>query len=435
MSMFKPLSYDDEELDTTEISSLCMNCGDNGITRLLLTQIPFYKSVILMSFECEHCGYKNNELQSAEKIQEKGVKYEVKIKEESDLNRQVVKSDSAVVCIPELDFEIPAQSQKGEITTVESLLARAVAGLEQDQPARRALDPESATAIDAFIERLKQCKNLENSFTVVIDDPSGNSFFENPHAPQKDPNMNTCYYTRTKDQDHSLGIYEQSEITNDPVPEEEETSAENLSDEVLTFQTNCPTCNAPCQTNMKVTNIPFFKEVTIMATNCDNCGHRTNEVKPGGGVAEKGTRISLRITDVSDFSRDVLKSDDCSFSIPELEFEVGSGILCGRFTTLEGLLVSIKELIITNDPLISGDSAKNDIKLKVEEFSKKLDDVLACKIPVHIVLDDPSGNSYIQNYYAPEPDPEMNIDHYERSFEQNEELGLNDMKVEGYEEF
>ena len=39
--------------------------------------------------------------------------------------RQVVKSDSATVTIPELDFEIPAATQKGSITTVEGLLSDA----------------------------------------------------------------------------------------------------------------------------------------------------------------------------------------------------------------------------------------------------------------------------------------------------------------------
>ena len=53
------------------------------------------------------------------------------------------------------------------------------------------------------------------------------------------------------------------------------------------------------------------------------------------------------------------------------------------------------------------------------------------------------GNSYIQNPYAPDAvrlspsahpahlaqDPKMQEDTYERTFEQNEELGLNDIKV------
>ena len=50
------------------------------------------------------------------------------------------------------------------------------------------------------------------------------------------------------------------------------------------------------------------------------------------------------------------------------------------------------------------------------------------------VLDDPAGNSYMQNLYAPDDDPEMKIEKYQRTFDQNEELGLNDMKVEGYGE-
>ena len=35
--------------------------------------------------------------------------------------------------------------------------------------------------------------------------------------------------------------------------------------------------------------------------------------------------------------------------------------------------------------------------------------------------------------YAPDDDPEMEIVNYDRTFEQNEELGLNDMKTENYE--
>ena len=40
----------------------------------------------------------------------------------------------------------------------------------------------------------------------------------------------------------------------------------------------------------------------------------------------------------------------------------------------------------------------------------------------------------MQNLYAPDPDPNMEIELYDRTWEQNEDLGLNDMKVEDYEE-
>ena len=54
-------------------------------------------------------------------------------------------------------------------------------------------------------------------------------------------------------------------------------------------------------------DIPHFKEVVIMATVCEYCGHKTNEVKSGGGIEPKGKRITLHVTDPSDLSRDVLK--------------------------------------------------------------------------------------------------------------------------------
>lgn len=108
--------------------------------------------------------------------------------------------------------------------------------------------------------------------------------------------------------------------------------------------------------------IPYFKEVIIMATNCDACGHRTNEVKSGSGISEKGVKITLNITDAIDMSRDVLKSETCSMSIPELDFEVGSGTLGGKFTTLEGLLSAMKDQLIGHNPLICGDSATSTVK-------------------------------------------------------------------------
>ena len=67
----------------------------------------------------------------------------------------MVKTDSSRVSIPELDFEIPAGSQKGVLTTVEGILDRAVQGLEQDQVVRRALDPTLADQIDQFVGKLK----------------------------------------------------------------------------------------------------------------------------------------------------------------------------------------------------------------------------------------------------------------------------------------
>ncbi|XP_031989665.1 zinc finger protein ZPR1 [Corvus moneduloides] len=425
-SLFRPLSAEDGEQQPAEIESLCMNCFRNGVTRLLLTRIPFFKEIIVSSFSCDSCSWSNTEIQSAGRIQEQGVRYTLAVASRQDMNREVVKTDCASARIPELDFEIPAFSQKGVLTTIEGIIDRAVAGLEQDQPARRATDKEVARKIDEFIGKLRQLKEVNSPFTFILDDPSGNSFVENPHAPQRDEALVVTHYRRSPQQSALLGL-EGEEVDAKP-----RDAAEDLRDEVLQFNTNCPECNAPASTNMKLVQIPHFKEVIIMATNCDSCGHRTNEVKSGGAIEPRGTRITLRITDPSDMTRDILKSETCSVEIPELEFELGMGALGGKFTTLEGLLKDIRDLVEKN-PFTLGDSSTPSRTGKLQEFIGKLQDIIEGKTQAHVIMDDPAGNSYLQNVYAPEEDPELRVQRYERTFEQNEELGLNDMRTEGYE--
>jgi hypothetical protein len=81
---------------------------------------------------------------------------------------------------------------------------------------------------------------------------------------------------------------------------EDEWKLQDIQGEVMQFPTNCPECTVMCMTNMKVTNIPHFKEVIIMATNCDACGHRT--VKGGGGIKDKGVKSDVKVRSPADFS-------------------------------------------------------------------------------------------------------------------------------------
>ena len=51
-----------------------------------------------------------------------------------------------------------------------------------------------------------------------------------------------------------------------------------------------------------------------MASNCDFCGYKTNEVKSGAGISECGTKITLHLTDSTDLSRDILKVCEHNYS-------------------------------------------------------------------------------------------------------------------------
>lgn len=168
-----------------------------------------------------------------------------------------------------------------------------------------------------------------------------------------------------------------------------------------------------------------------MATVCESCGHRTNEVKSGSGIEPQGVRIEVTVTGKVDFSRDLLKSETCDMEIPELELEVGPTILGGRFTTVEGIIAAMKEQLSTSTAF-TGDSSDSETVKRMETFIAQLEEVLDGRREVTLVLDDPAGNSYVQSLSDDGLDDRLKIMKYDRSFEQNEELGLNDMKVDNY---
>lgn len=133
-------------------------------------------------------------------------------------------------------------------------------------------------------------------------------------------------------------------------------------------------------------------------------------------------------------TRDVLKSDTCSLRIPELDVEVGPYALAGRFTTVEGLLQAARSQLEEQSAFFFGDSAEGGVKQRLEQVFAFLDDLVALRRTGTLELDDPAGNSYIQSLNDEGADPRLQKVYYERSFEQNDELGLNDMKVENYGE-
>lgn len=116
---FTPLSADDADNQLTEIESLCMNCYAKGHTRLLLTRIPYYKDVILSSFECDSCHFKNNDIQPAQRVESYGILINAHIKNSKDFNRQFVKSGYGTIRIKELDFEQAPHGENGLLTTIE----------------------------------------------------------------------------------------------------------------------------------------------------------------------------------------------------------------------------------------------------------------------------------------------------------------------------
>ncbi len=412
-----------------KLLSPCLPFTFQGTTRLLLTKIPYFREVILTSFSCDHCGFQNNEIQSAGTYQLKGVHYELRLTAMTDFERQVVKSDSATVNFIELDVEVPAG--RGQLTNVEGLLTSIVDDLASGQEARKEEKPEVYAKIEEIIAKgRKMLAGEAFPFRVSVDDPTGNSFIA-PDMRDGVGKWEKREYLRTPEQNEALGL-------DDTVTEDLDEQGNIIPDQVYEFPAHCPGCMHPCTTNMKMVDIPHFRQVVIMNTSCDDCGYKSNDVKTGGEIPDKGKKVTLRVKTAVDLARDILKSESCELECPELSLSVNPGTLGGRFTTVEGLLTQVREdlhnQIFEAGGGSGGDSLAADEKERWTKFFASLDSAIKGEKEFTIILTDPLASSYVQSLAddPSQPDEQMKVEEYERTAEEEEELGLADMKTENY---
>ena len=454
-----------------EIESLCMNCHKDGTTRLLLTRIPFFREIVIMSFSCPHCHFRNNEIQSAGQIQPKGARYALRVENEADLQRQVVKSDNCIFRIEDLDLEVPGG--RGQYTNIEGVVQGILTDLESHQDERMKQMPDVGAKVGRVIRGLQDMVNgLRYPFMVSADDPTGNSWIE-PHRGEAAGKWAKVEYPRTPAQNAAIGLGEEEESQ----PETSDTGApatdirpeyhatglvggdlsdnatlrneppaddsDIIEDQVYSFPSHCPGCTRPCATNMKMVSIPFFKQVVLMSTVCEDCGYRSNEVKTGGEVPAKGKRITLKVDGRIDLARDILKSESAALECPELQLHVQPGTMGGRFTTVEGILTQIRRDLRAQafgledgdaDVTPSGDSSVPESQRTWEAFFAELGEAIEGTKPFTLILSDPLAGSYVQSLTAPEPDPQIEVEEYDRTQEEEDDLGLSDIKTEGYEE-
>jgi len=75
-----------------------------------------------MDFDCLSCGYRSNEVKAGGGVPTKGQIFTLVCESPADLSRDVLKSASADIIVPEIDFEASQASLGGVFTTVEGLL-------------------------------------------------------------------------------------------------------------------------------------------------------------------------------------------------------------------------------------------------------------------------------------------------------------------------
>lgn len=77
-----------------------------------------------MADTCDVCGYRNSEVKGSGGVSPQGRICTLKVASPADLKRDVLKSETASVAVPELELEVTTGTLGGLITTAEGLLAK-----------------------------------------------------------------------------------------------------------------------------------------------------------------------------------------------------------------------------------------------------------------------------------------------------------------------
>ena len=214
-----------------------------------------------------------------------GFTYTVRVLSRKDLNRQLVKSQTCTVTIPDYELTIPAS--KGQLTTIEGIIGDTIRDLTYDQPLRRIQDEDTYTKIQTLIDKLKAIVPDEDGgsegdpaltgatnseapippFTISLDDPAGNSFIEFVDS-MSDPKWNMRAYRRTREQNVALGLVAPDEPGDSVVDKHDDTAEaappDDPNEEIYVFPGVCSSCGHPLDTMMKKVVIPYFKVRFLM---------------------------------------------------------------------------------------------------------------------------------------------------------------------------
>ena len=157
--------------------------------------------------------------------------------------------------------------------------------LEVGQPLRRIDDETAYNKIQRMLDAFQEIVGGDDSetegtnesesrverpmspFTIQLDDPAGDSFIEF-YGSMSDPKWNVRKYTRSKEQNSTLGLAQADEDTANATLQTDKKESMALVDEIeaeeiFVFSGVCSSCGRPLDTLMKKIVIPYFKVCCI----------------------------------------------------------------------------------------------------------------------------------------------------------------------------
>ncbi|ABW01320.1 ZPR1 zinc finger domain-containing protein [Caldivirga maquilingensis] len=160
-----------------EVTDKCPVCGNRTLTiRGVVYNTPYFGRLLLEVMNCSTCGFRYMDITY---LDSKGpVKLTYRVTDRVDVERTwVIRSAEAKVYSPDLGFTLaPGSAGEAMITPLEGLIYRLI----QYAEAMRGLEGEAEARRLAFIREANEALNGFREFTLIIEDPTGNSIIKPP---------------------------------------------------------------------------------------------------------------------------------------------------------------------------------------------------------------------------------------------------------------
>jgi zinc finger protein len=134
------------------------------------TSLPHFGRVLITTYLCRVCGYRHSDVTSLEDHGPK--KFVVRVLKREDLKVKIARSGAASIEIPEFGLRLdPGDESQSFITNIEGILLR----FEDAIRKLKVLNSAKEAELDEELRRIGLAKEGEIPFTVIVEDPLGNT--------------------------------------------------------------------------------------------------------------------------------------------------------------------------------------------------------------------------------------------------------------------
>jgi len=159
------------------VAAPCPLCKDEIKYLYQTEEIPYFSDILIMSASCD-CGYRFVDTMILG--EDEPVRYTMRVETIKDLEARVVRSTAGIIQIEELGVLVePGPTCEAFITNVEGLLVRTDDVIKRVLTWAEGEERENALALR---EKIAAARSGKLPFTVILQDPDGNSAIISPKA-------------------------------------------------------------------------------------------------------------------------------------------------------------------------------------------------------------------------------------------------------------